>query len=333
MPLPQDEAKPTPYTSEAMRIIAALDSVPSWRIDHGKLAATADLLEVAENSRSLREPPRFFRAGIARGIKAKDAVIRDGGDYGAGLIKGAAVITRGPALGHDMWIDAVMLKQVVKAINAEPTGSKSRFAHPTMSGDGLGKVLGRYRDADMDGNIVRADLHMMESAHKTPDGDLAGYVMDLAEEDPLAFGNSIAFSPDLGAEELFRAKHTDKDGRFKSPDEDNASNFTHARLAELVAVDAVDEPAANPGGLFHRGHEIALEADAAIAYALGLTNEMPDPLAFGVHPDRVRSAVQRVLERCRACILTTENLIDLRRAEERSRARVKELSEKLRQRI
>lgn len=244
------------------------------------------------NLQPLIDKPRLFRARIGRGVKA--GVDRGGGDYGAGLIRGAAIITRGEALGHYMWVDDVMVRQAADAVNAATAGVKSRFAHPGLSGDGLGKALGRFRDATVDGEIARGDLHLYESAHETPDGDLAKYVMDMAVEDPEAFGTSIAFEPDIGAEDKFMAEHEDKDGRFKSPDGDNKGDYPHARIAELGAVDMVDDPAANPEGLFHRGDEVSYAADALVAYALGLEDECPAS-AFGIHPDRVRGFVQRYL--------------------------------------
>ncbi len=246
------------------------------------------------NLSPLAEKPRLFRVGVARGVTGK--VVRDGGDFGAGIIHGAAMITRGEAQTHGFWVDGDMVSKTAGLVNAAEHGVKSRFAHPSLSGDGLGKALGRFRDAVVDGDLARGDLHLYETAHKTPDGNLADYVMDLAVEDPEAFGTSIAFDPDIGEEDRFRAEHTDKDGRFNSPDPANVNDLQHARIATLSAVDMVDEPAANPEGLFHQGDEVSFAADALLAYALGLTDECP-AAAFGIHPDRVRQFVERFLSR------------------------------------
>ena len=246
----------------------------------------------------LDRAPKFLRTKPARGVKTdeKAAILRDGGAFGAGLIRQAAVITRGEAEGHGMWIDAEMLAQVHDAINAADTGTKGRFTHPDLSADGLGKGLGRWRNAKVDGDIVRADLHFFETAHNAPDGDLAEYVMDLAEEDPAAFGVSIVFKPDKGAEHKHRGEHSDDDGVFHSPDPDNKKNHPHARLAKLHGADVVDEPAANPSGLFSRGQEIAHEADALLAYSLGLSDERPELAELEIDPDRVSGFVTRCLE-------------------------------------
>ena len=176
-----------------------------------------------------------------------DRVIREGGQFQGGLIRGAAVIQRGEASGHGMWIDDVMLRQTSHAINKAGRGVKCRFAHPPLFGDSLGKALGRYKDARVDGDCVRADLHLFRAARKSPDGDINTYIQDMAREDAAAFGNSIAFVPDEQAEAAFAAEYTSASGVFVSPDDDNTANHPHARLRSLDAVDMVDTPAATSG--------------------------------------------------------------------------------------
>ena len=274
----------------------------------------------------LRSSSRLFRAGVARGADGR--IVRDGGDFGAGLITSAAVITRGEALGHYMWIDHEMIARTADLINASEKGTKGRFTHPSMSGDGLGKAIGRWKQAVAEDSEARADLHLYESAHKTPDGALAAYVMDLAEEDPAAFGVSIAFDPDYGAEDRFVAEHEDEEGDFHSPDPDNEKNYPHARIASLAAADVVDEPAANPNGLFHRGDEICFEADRVLAYALGLSVEEPESF-LGLHPSRIRAFVQKYLAgnnlRIVQVVIDTDEVEKTRAMLQRRRARLLEL--------
>lgn len=246
----------------------------------------------------------LLRGAIARGLAAAAAdasqIDRTGGDYGAGIIRGFAVITRGEALGHEMWCDAVFLGQVADALNALPDGVKSRFTHPDMSSDGLGNYLGRAKNARVDGDVVRADLHFQEVAHKAPDGDLAGYVMDLADADHKAFGASIVFWHDDDAEIEFMRSHyvatAGGSASFVSPDPDNTENYSHCRLSELRAVDVVDSPAANPDGMFRRPSPVD-EAEACLSYALGLSSDLPATFSLDVHPDRLRGFLTRFLDR------------------------------------
>ena len=243
----------------------------------------------------LANPPKYLRAPVSRGAAPK--VERNGGFRQAGLIRGVSVITQGEALGHRLWIDATMVEQVSEAINLRNKGVKSRFTHPSLSGDGLGKFVGRIMDSELsaDGRQALADQHFTEAGHSTPDGDLAGYLMDLAQEDPEAYGLSIVFELDYGAMDRFDAEHTDERGTFTSPDAANTQNFPHARLAELRAIDAVDEPAANPDGLFHREQDIIEQAEALASFALGLTSAQPETVRLGLDPDRVRGFVSRFL--------------------------------------
>lgn len=235
---------------------------------------------------ALAQPEKFGRTPVARGSRGVDR------KAGYGVIRRFSVITRGEARGHGAWIDAAFAQSVADAINATPGGVKARFTHPGMSGDGLGKYLGRVRGASLEGDSVVADLFFAKSAHDTPDGNLAAYVMQLAEDDPAAFGASIAFMRDEMAEKEFAKANK------KSPDAANAANLPHVRMKELRAVDAVDSPAANPRGLFHGGRtDIAAEAEQVLSYALGLTAEAPEVTAFDIDADRAQGFVQSFLDR------------------------------------
>jgi hypothetical protein len=240
----------------------------------------------------LAEPPKYLRAPISRGGQPR--VDRAGGYREAGIIRGVSVITKGEALGHGLWIDDVTLEQAESLINYRRYGIKSRFTHPSMSGDGLGKHVARVMDASIEGDQVFADQHFLGSAHKAPDGDLAEYLMSLAEEDPESYGLSIAFSHDADAMDQFSLEHT-VDGQFRSPDPLNLNNYPHVRINDLTAADSVDEPAANPGGLFKRPRDIAQEADALAAYALGLSADRPNTNQLGLDPSRARGFVSRFL--------------------------------------
>lgn len=258
------------------------------------------------------------RAPISRGLfkrlkadsSAEPNVDREGGKFGAGLIRGVSILTRGEALGHGMWIDETTLDQTVELAQGNPkTGLKMRFTHPSMSGDGLGSFIGRGFDLYREGDQVFADVHLSETSRKTPDGDLGAYVMDLAESDPEAFGTSIVFEHDEAAEDLFMAENqveyefvnwrgdTEVGTRFESPDAENGNNFPHVRLKNLFAADFVDEPAANPDGLFHRGptHDVLKQADGVLEYVLGLTDQAPKETG-GLSAERLRGYLNRFLD-------------------------------------
>jgi len=184
------------------------------------------------------------------------------------------------------------------------------WTHPGLCTDGMGKYLGRARGFTIDEenpSIVRANLTISKSASKSPSGDLGEYVMTLAEEDPEAFGASIVFGRDLESEQTFmslnRADTGDIDDEgaaimtFRSPDSRNVKNLRHARLAELRAVDVVDEPAANPAGFFSITEEHAWRGEVALGYILGLSEEDPGEMALGLDPERIKTFVHSYLDR------------------------------------
>lgn len=224
------------------------------------------------------------------------------------VIAGAALCTRGEALGHGLWLDLTFIDQITELAAATAArGLKARFTHPGLCADGLGTYLGRWKDCQRDGDVLRGTLHLSATAHSTPKGDLAGYVLDLAEEDPTAFGTSIVFSCDQASMEQFMLDHggrweEDEWGRsiivgFESPDPDNPGHLPHARCAELLGCDVVDEPAANPSGFFGRGDELAAKASSVLAFLFDLPNTpAPDPEAFnGIEPGRARAFLQEFL--------------------------------------
>ncbi len=104
------------------------------------------------------------------------------------------------------------LRTIVRLMKAEPNGLKSRFGHPNLSNDGLGKYLGRDKNPRLDTilkpvgdgtfkelQVVRADLHIDKTAlEPMPDSGkpLGQYVMDLAESDPEAFSSSLVLKYD-----------------------------------------------------------------------------------------------------------------------------------------
>ncbi len=269
--------------------------------------------QLKKPSAALRGPTSHGFDALARSDKRVD---REGGDSGAGLIRGVSVISRGEALGHDIWIDREFLGQTEEAINETGDGGiKSRFTHPGLSGDGLGRLVGRLKSGRVIGSQTFGDLHISETARTTPDGDLGAYVMDLADKEPDMFGTSIVYLFDEAAEAAFMAEHHDKQGRFVSPDKDNQQNFPHARLLELRADDLVDEPAANPEGLFHRGDEIANEADQMISFALGLPGaERPQLTELDIDPQRIRRFVKDYLERHHLTLVSPDTVLSSCRA-------------------
>ena len=176
-----------------------------------------------------------FRADIARGLKdGKNSVDRENE-----IIKGFAVVSKGITHDRRGEFDDAELNRIVQMGNESNIGLKSRFGHPNMSGTALGTFLGRVKNFRKDGDVVRGDLYIDEIAHDTPDGDLANYVMSLAESDSDAFGSSMV----INWEPEFRYVKGDE------PEKDEEGNDLppFIRVSKFREVDIVDDPAANNG--------------------------------------------------------------------------------------
>ena len=161
-----------------------------------------------------------------------------------GIIYGVSLITANrEAAGHEVYVDETMVDQVVEfGAKTEPTGLKSRFDHPSACSRAVGSFVGRFHNIRRDGMQARGDLHLAESAAKSPEGDLRGYILSLAKEDPDAFATSI----------VFRNADPEVVGYGDDVPADDPRRFPHARVAALHHCDIVDQGAANDG-LFGRG--------------------------------------------------------------------------------
>lgn len=169
----------------------------------------------------------MFRTQVLRSAPARV-------DREAKRINGVKVMQMGRVNDSRPWeVDEETLRQLATFGNQPNKGTKARFTHPNMSDDGFGKYLGRWEQFRIEGDAVYADLQLAESSFATPNGDLGTYVMDLAEEDPEAFGVSAATS-------LAGVMYTEVPEGKTLP----------LRIDGLRAVDFVDEPAATRGGLF-----------------------------------------------------------------------------------
>jgi len=155
-------------------------------------------------------------------------------DRELGIIQGVTIARVGPAKGHNGFVDRTFLLQIVDNAASKPAGIKARFGHPNMCSQALGTYLGRFKNYSYTGDLVKADLHLDDTAKSTPSGDLYTYVLDMAEKNPDMFGASIVF--EIG-ESVFLEEDVDGEKIEKE----------YFRLKELRATDIVDEPAATDG--------------------------------------------------------------------------------------
>ena len=154
-----------------------------------------------------------------------------------GVIYGAKIIEVGEAKGHGLFVDGEFLDKVTELGNGLTQGLKARFGHPNMCSTALGTFLGRWKGLYRDGDTVRGNLFLSNTAKETPHGNLHEYVLNLAADEPDMFGVSIDFTRDIEAEQEAGI--------------DEKTGFQIARAKKLRSADAVDSPAATDG-LFSR---------------------------------------------------------------------------------
>ncbi len=212
---------------------------------------------------------------------------------GSGCLRGYVVAQEGVFKDRRGEFDTKALQMIADQGNAAPKGLKSRFTHPDMSGDGLGKFLGRSREYTMGTatapggrsvRAVRANLYFDPSAHNTPSGNLADYVMRLAESDPDALSSSLVIEP----EEECRLN---RDGTLEC-DEDGQPLPMLWRPKALHASDIVDTGDAVDGLL-----SAQLNTDGLPLSQLWKGAQLLDQITAGQPRDVVESRMREYLGR------------------------------------
>ncbi len=179
----------------------------------------------------------FVRLSQPEALKSEDFKA----DREKGVMRNVSIITMGVAIGHDFEIDRKMLTQVRDSLKEKKRGVKCRLTHPRAglfsTTDGIECLVGRAggEGVKIRGDRVVGDIHFGKYAASSPKGNLWTYLFDLAEEDPEVAGLSIVFVPAEYEE------REDRDGRITLP--------PLGRVKDVLAVDFVGDPGANPSGL------------------------------------------------------------------------------------
>lgn len=215
-------------------------------------------------------------------------------DEASGIIHDVSVCTVGEAKGHGVQLEQEFIERVGFLGNQFTAGLKCRFGHPSMSNEALGTYAGRFKNFRIEGTKAIADLHLDEVAKKSPNGDLYGYIIGMAQKNADMFGSSIVFTPG-------KLYQRDEEGNKVYPDKtDEWSGRPIKKFSDkpwfieceaLHATDLVDEPAANDSGLFSSAR---FNADKFAVRIDEFLNSNPDIWDFiGKHPEKVEPFVKR----------------------------------------
>lgn len=157
-------------------------------------------------------------------------------DLESGVIRGAAVMSVGPAEGWGWNIDHTTLEQVHRLMLAAGQ-TPSRFKHQGMNADGtpmsaapeaLGSKVAMLSNPRIDGDILRADVKVGSYAENVPGlGNVRAYLLNLAKDAPTELGLSVDFFYTI----------------------EQRGGLAFARAQSINSIDFVDNPAANRRGL------------------------------------------------------------------------------------
>jgi hypothetical protein len=153
-------------------------------------------------------------------------------DAKEGIIRGVSVITGGvKAKGHPLQVDDLCVEQMLSACEA-----KGQIKVKNNHRSGISDVNGYLTDFRMipcpTGKKLVADWHLLRSS---PGFE---HTIEVAERMPKTVGLSASFTSPKGQEKGQATK-----------------SGPAARVSEVLSVDFVDSPAANPDGLFEIGKE------------------------------------------------------------------------------
>lgn len=135
-----------------------------------------------------------------------------------GVVRGVSVITAGvTARGHDLEVDDTTVMQMFEKCVEKGTVSV-KWNHKTGA-DAVNGYLNNFR---IEGKKLKADWHLLKSHERYE------HALELATKMPKNVGLSASF---MGKDEVIAGRK-------------------HARCSDVVSVDLVASPAANPEGLF-----------------------------------------------------------------------------------
>jgi len=184
-----------------------------WSSPFTNPAAVAAPLKPLKAFEAQVTPIEFFASFTADKVDKTNAIIR-----------GVSVITNGViARGHDLEVDDKTLKQIQNCAE-----EKNQVPVKVNHKSGAEAVCGYLTNFTIDGDKLKADWHLL---HTHPQKDT---ILEVAERMPGGVGLSASFLPPAKGEKA-------------------ASGKKAARCEELISVDYVTLPAANPGGMFSQG--------------------------------------------------------------------------------
>ncbi len=163
------------------------------------------------------------------------------------IIRGYVVAELGPFKSGRGVFDLDSLKEIVRLMNEQPDGVKVRLGHPDgTTAEAVASFIGWAKRARLDGDCVRADLHLSPVAFLSVGGGTSrgDYLLTRAELEPASLGSSLELDCDM-------AYRLDASGHPMLSDEGDLLPPVWIPTL-IVASDIVDDGDAVHGGLLAR---------------------------------------------------------------------------------
>lgn len=153
------------------------------------------------------------------------------------FLSGVAVVTEGESKGHGTYVNADFVDKLIEFGNAQTNGVKCRFGHQSgICADPIGTELGRFTNFRRDGNRAVADIQFVRTPANAAQID---HIQKFAVADPTMLGTSIVF---------YRGPYVDASGNeYNDQNPAAPDSKLYETIEELLYVDFVSDPAANPG--------------------------------------------------------------------------------------
>jgi len=199
-------------------------------------------------SKKLLQAPATGGRSYALKIAPKFSV-----DRASGMLRDVALLSVGEAKGHGIYIDERTIETSAEVVASRKGRLKAAFRHPSIldyltshGADRMLEIPGYFSGVAGKGDQLVAGAFQFYDTFKKTNADHVDTLLEMADKTPELFGVSIE---PYG----YLAYVDENDDEFSEPPIDRELKYNGLpalRVTDLSYAAFVDEPAANPGGVF-----------------------------------------------------------------------------------
>jgi hypothetical protein len=174
-------------------------------------------------------------------------------DRASGMLRDVALLSVGEAKGHGIFIDERTIETAAEVVAAKKGRLKAAFRHPSMldyitshGADRMLEIPGYFSAVAAKGEQLVAGVFQFYDTFKKTNAAHVDTLLEMADKTPELFGVSIE---PYG----YLAYVDENDDEYSEPPIDRELKYNGLpalRVTDLAYAAFVDEPAANPGGVF-----------------------------------------------------------------------------------